>query len=187
MGDQATSETEFLVPSLPCPLGSRTNFGDRLSPAGAAQTPSPPNLPRLPAVYPRPSSSPVQRDKNGQAPMTRTEEQVLEVLSKSLVHIAAENPLSRRRWRPMIPPERILHTLQALFTGCGWDSDHTRHSNSRVQRGVIVLDDVGDLIAHTTWVLTNVNVRKASCPRSDRQIIWTVQARPGGDYMCYVH
>ncbi|KAJ7695203.1 hypothetical protein B0H17DRAFT_1056785 [Mycena rosella] len=183
---QASVRTESPIRSRPRPLGSRTNLEDTRPPspsplAVTAWTPNPqPSLPlpRPPVAYPSPSSSPVpaRLAKDGQPPATPTDS-ITDVLSKSLVFVATQDPICRRRWKLMIPPERMVHSLESLFAGCGWDVEDEQPASGRMQQGVIVFDKVEER-AH---VAEAVNARKALCiERSDRKAIWLLQRNQGG-------
>lgn len=184
LATRSTIETDNTVRSRP--LVSVTNLGLSRSPVvETTRTPTPripsSSRPRLPAAYPSSASSPsaVQREKCRQpTPVGGKSESISDVLSKSLVFVAAQNPVSRRRWKLLVPPERIVHSLEALFSGCGWNSEPQHPPSPWVQRGVIVLDQ-GD---GSSRVLDAVNQRKASCAdRSDRKAIWFLESKEGDE------
>ncbi|KAJ6591764.1 hypothetical protein DFH09DRAFT_1137908 [Mycena vulgaris] len=185
---QARVATESPVPQRPRPLGSRTNLGDsrspRFAPAGAVRTPNPHPSPLLRLLaYPSPSSSPfaAQQRTDVQPPATPTES-ITDILLKSLVFIAPQTPTSRRRWKAMIAPERIVHSAESLFAGCGWHSEPAHLPSPWVQQGVIVFDDVEEYAAERALILDVVKQRAAlRSDRSDRKAIWCLKRQAGGE------
>ncbi len=171
----------------PGALATRTNLEESRAPKSPpARTPRTPNpftssqsrKSRLPSVYPSPTSSPlaVQPPKDLQSPGTITEHQesISDVLSNSLVFVAAKNPVSRRQWKLIIPPERTIHSLESLFINCGWESAEPP-SLTWVQRGVIVFD-VDESAARKTRILNALTERKALCTdQSNRKAIWVLE------------
>ncbi|KAJ6581305.1 hypothetical protein B0H19DRAFT_1018028 [Mycena capillaripes] len=174
------------VPPRPRPLATRTNLGGSPTPKSSQaripqalnpSTPSQSHKSRLPTVYPSPNSSPlaVQPVKALQPPAmsTKDQESISAVLSKSLVFVAAQDPVSRRRWKLMIPPERTVDSLESLFVACGWNSEESPIPG--VQRGVIVLD-VDESTAHRRLIMDAMNERKALCvDQSKRKAIWVLE------------
>ncbi|KAJ7245174.1 hypothetical protein B0H12DRAFT_1211485 [Mycena haematopus] len=162
------------------PLRTRTNLGDTRDPnpapgrtphAPSPSTPPPCPKARLPLVDASPTNTPLAIQRTIQSPIsTKDKESISDVLSKSLVFVAAQNPISRQRWKLKIPPERTVHSLEALFIACGWDSRGP--PSPWIQRGVIVLD-VDESTAHRTNILAAMNKRKAACidKQSNRKAI----------------
>ncbi|KAF7370772.1 DNA ligase [Mycena sanguinolenta] len=156
------------IRSSPRPLTTRTNLRESRGPSSRktpqAPNPSTPSLrykTRLPSVYPSPISSPLAAQRTIQLPIsTKDRESISDVLSDSLVFVAAQNPTSRQLWKLKIPPERTVHSLEALFIACGWDSPGP--PSPWIQRGIIVLD-VDESTAHRTNILDAMNKRKAAC------------------------
>ncbi|KAJ7043390.1 hypothetical protein C8F04DRAFT_718106 [Mycena alexandri] len=168
-----------MVPLGPVPLVTVTNLQDSAkTQTPKPATPSPPPRTHLPAVYPSPTSSPpaVQRTKDPQCSSpTKDRGSTSDVLATSVVFVAAENPISRRRWKLMIPQERRVHSLESLFIACGWHSEDS--SSPSVKRGVIVLD-VDESAGHRTRILDAMKQRKAACgDRSKRKAICLLQRR----------
>lgn len=99
------------------------------------------------------------------------------LFSNALVFVAAQNPRSLQRWKNIIPADKIVHSLEALFVGCGWDTEQTRCSGL-AQRGVVVLDDEKD-VSTAQWrrsILDAVDVRRRACvDRSKRKGIWVIE------------
>ncbi|KAF7356774.1 DNA ligase [Mycena venus] len=171
------------IRSSPRPLGSRTNLRDsrvsksplarRTTQAPGPSTPSPSHKPRLPSVHPSPTSSPMAvqsaKDLQSSARSAQDKGSISDVLLHSLVFVAAQNPLSRQQWKLKIPPERTVHSLEALFVACGWNSGEP--PSPWVQRGVIVLD-VNESPAHKATILDAMNKRKVACTnQSNRKAI----------------
>ncbi|KAJ7435078.1 hypothetical protein B0H11DRAFT_685749 [Mycena galericulata] len=151
--------TESPVRSRPQPLGSRTNLGEfHLASSPAAQMATSRASASRPRTYPSPTSA-IQKDPERKTPV-KHRESISDVLSDSLVFVAAQSSRSRRQWKLKIPSERLVHSLESLFIGCGWDSEHP--PSPWVQRGVIVLDDA-DESAHGSRVLVALDERKALC------------------------
>ncbi|KAJ7918946.1 DNA ligase N terminus-domain-containing protein [Mycena leptocephala] len=155
----------------PGALATRTNLEESRAPKSPpARTPRTPNpftssqsrKSRLPSVYPSPTSSPlaVQPPKDLQSPGTIAES-ISDVLSNSLVFVAAKNP-------------RTIHSLESLFINCGWESAEPP-SLTWVQRGVIVFD-VDESAARKTRILNALTERKALCTdQSNRKAIWVLE------------
>lgn len=164
----ATTKIATPVRSRPQPLGSRTNLDESLVEsyqlAASAQPPTPHTSPSRPAAPPSSASSPlaVEQEPVRKPPSTPVKHQdsISDILSGSLVFVATQNPISRRQWKLKIPSERIVHSLETLFIGCGWASEQA--PNPHVQRGIIVLDDDEEL-AYRTDVLDAVKERKMLC------------------------
>ncbi|KAF8216343.1 hypothetical protein K438DRAFT_1703159 [Mycena galopus ATCC 62051] len=182
--------TPRIRPSPP-PLRTRTNLGDPGAPKSSlARTPrpqipsTPSPKPRLPSIYPSPTTSPLAVQPTIptiQLPTISTEntQSISEVLSKSLVFVAAQNPISRQRWKLKIPPERTVHSLEALFIACGWDSGGLS-SPCQIQRGIIVID-VDESTAHRTSILDAMNKRKATgMNQSNRKAICMLEGNMQG-------
>ncbi|KAJ6518607.1 hypothetical protein C8R45DRAFT_948670 [Mycena sanguinolenta] len=166
------------IRSSPRPLTTRTNLRESRAPSSSqtpqAPHPSTPSLrhkSRLPLVCPSPIGSPLTVQRTIPSPIsTKSRESIPDVLSESLVFVAAQNPTSRQLWKLKIPPERTVHSLDALFIACGWDS--LGPPSPWIQRGVIVLD-VDESPAHRTNILDAMNRRKAACvdQQSNRKAI----------------
>jgi DNA ligase-4 len=169
--DSRVLQAASSICSSPLPLRTRTNVGvsRNSSPASPPLAPNPSTPPphhkaRLPSVYPSPISSPLAVQPPNKIPSpaisTKDRESISDVLSKSLVFVAAQNPISRERWKLKVPPERIVHSLEALFIACGWDSGVP--PSPWVRRGIIVLD-VDESTVHKTNILNAMNERRAAC------------------------
>ncbi|KAJ7623353.1 hypothetical protein FB45DRAFT_837508 [Roridomyces roridus] len=127
--DRKYARRRDMILSQPQPLGSRTNLEEPASPL-ALDAPS--------AVI-------------------RPQDSACEFLPGSLVFVATRNPILRAQCKSKVPPERLVDSLESLFTGCGWASGQT--SNPHVQRGVIVLDSAEEPF-HRKRVLNTINDRQ---------------------------
>lgn len=161
------------VPLGPAPLATVTNLVGSEGPAeNQTPTPATPRT-RLPAECPT-SSSPATKDPQSSSP-TKDQGSTSDVLATSVVFVAAENPISRRRWKLMMPPERRVNSLESLFIACGWHSEDS--PSPWVKRGVIVLD-VDESASHRTRILDAMKQRKAACgDRSKRKAICLLERR----------
>ncbi|KAJ6457176.1 hypothetical protein C8R47DRAFT_173370 [Mycena vitilis] len=166
----------------PLPLSPRTNLGESQPHEPPlteirvpnSSTPSLLSKPRLPTAYPSPTSSPlvVQPAKDAQ-PQEKPPASMTDVLSESMVFIASQNPTSCRRWKLIVPPERIVHSLESLFVACGWNPEDS--PSPSVERGVIILD-VDEAAAHKGVIIDAMNKRQSSCiDQSRRKAIWMLE------------
>ncbi|KAJ7634197.1 hypothetical protein DFH06DRAFT_1221373 [Mycena polygramma] len=169
----------------PLPLAPRTNLGESqpleppLTEVRVPNSSTPSLLPKwcLPTAYPSPTSSPLvvqlAKDAQPQEMLGKSPASIPDVLSKSMVFIAAQNPTSRRRWTLIVPPEGIVHSLESLFVACGWNSEDS--PSPWVERGVIILD-VDESAAHKGLIMDAMNKRKPLCiDQSRRKAIWILQ------------
>ncbi|KAJ7180474.1 hypothetical protein C8R46DRAFT_1069579 [Mycena filopes] len=133
--------TALVLPQPPMPLGTLTNLVD--SGATAAKT--------------------------GATISTQERASMSEFLGTSMVYVAAENAIFRRRWKTMIPNESRVHSLESLFVACGWHLEEP--SIAWVRRGVIVLD-VNESASHRARILDCLKQRRMACgERAQRKAI----------------
>lgn len=162
------------------PLRPLTNLVPTTTLTGAAQTRLSLSSPHRSAEYPSPSSSALVPKQERVDQLPPTTYSIVDFLSSSLVFVDARNPICRRRWKLMVPPQKMVHSLESLLVGCGYSSDC---SSPGIQRGVIILDDFDE--SGTERVSAAVNERKALCiGLTDRKSIFFLQ-RKGGDHVLY--
>ncbi|KAJ7126560.1 hypothetical protein C8R43DRAFT_1134885 [Mycena crocata] len=149
------------------------------SPTTPRTSPSRPVKLRQSTLYPSPVRSPfIAQPTRIRIPPAK-QESITDVLANSIVFVAAQNDISRRRWKAVIPPERIVHSLESLFVACGWEPEDSQPPSASLQRGIIILDNAEESGPHRVRTLNALNARKVLCDDlSDRKAIWVLERSP---------
>ncbi|KAJ6621297.1 hypothetical protein B0H10DRAFT_2017849 [Mycena sp. CBHHK59/15] len=183
--EKQVQESESPVTSPSWPFGARTNLGGLLLPSSSitdtnlALNPHPsPSRPKTLCLAPSTAKTPLVIPHETALSVSAEQDltSILDVLSHSLVFVAAQNERSRRRWKKMIPPEKIVHSLESLLAGLDSHAANKRTLCSWVQRGVVILGDDESAARWKTRIQDAVNERQALRPGpSHRKPIWVVE------------